>query len=1008
MHDDQTQALPPESDPWPDPEGEQWNLVMGEYDQQTSTAPDTAPDDEDAGDSFGTVDVSDDDIKAQLAEHQAAANDPQKAKAAVVALQREFAREIDRMKAAAQNPLAPQPAEGGVLLVGLDAEWEQLDKDNNVILCVQLHVPPQPCFRQPADRDEVDRKRVCKQIASLSRILYAKGPAKDQRPRLKPALLDLVARAIELKLMHAEPSRIEVVGFGNRFDLPALGDFNEIKTQVDSAAGKLMSVHADTSIVLDWGQYQAERRKARQAERPAHACAQAPASMRENLIVASGAGSVRIAVRFIDTMAYVPPGTSLRTVGEMLSLPKLDIPAPYSIERMSEFLKGDRAAFEAYAMRDAEIAVKYFMEIQQFARERLGVTRMPATASGLALRWFLDGLTREEWLRVFGLHRVRRERWDVKKQRYLSKTQVEPVPMRAIFTDLLTKCYHGGRNESLTLGPTDPALGTITDFDLAGAYSTGLVDVPAIDFDNPEPSKSLQDFLDHKVGFALVEFEHPPDIRVSVFPVRDGDRGLVFPLKGESYTTAPEIKVAHALGVTMRVRMGVYYPTIDTGKPEDRPFYPFVKRVREMRDEFKREEKQRAEQAGEKARKSLKEGLVKLLGNSLYGRTCQGVRPKNAYDARGQAYVELRPCAITNPAIASHITGFVRAVLAEILNRIPREQVIASVTTDGFLTSADVEDIDLSGPMCQRYQQLCDWVLPGSPMLEVKHRVGQVLAMKTRGQLTTRIEAEKPEFKGMGQELDEIVLAKAGVQPQVKTTRDMSGEIIRRLQNEAMLDMYLSRTNKSQVTVRSFPAIRDQVEKGTEMIKLSRQQRMSLEPDMKRRLVNPRELLVVSRGVTHLAADSVPWTTAAEFGTARACLERFREKNVMKTSADFQLYETMLVEALARSDARRQGRGVLNGGKDGALGKLRRAFLRAAVKGALGVTIDLSGRVLAEKLSSLGLPTNIHHVKDAGRANAKLIQHGVPRTPEVMALCAVLVDIFPGVDVEQLLIPAGR
>lgn len=1002
MQDDHVPETPPEAAAWAEPAGEQWNPVMGEYDQETSTA-----DADDGDDSFGDVAINTEDLLRQVAEREANSTDAA-AKAATAALKRAYAQDIKRMKEAAKNPMAPKTGEGGVLLIGLDAEWQQLDEDNNWILSVQLHVPQQqPCFRRAADGDEKEQQRIDRQIDNLSRILYTKSPAKEDRPRLKKALIAIVTQAIEHKLIQAEPERIEVVTFGGRFDLPALGDFDEIKTQVDSASGHLMTVHADTSIVLDWGEVNAEREAQRKAREEARA-ADAPASTRETLILADGAGCTRIDVRFIDTMAYVPPGTSLRTVGDMIGLKKLDIDPPYSIERMAEFLQADKPAFDAYAMRDAEIAVHYFIQIQDFARDRLGVKRLPATASGLALRWFLDGLTPEEWMTSFGLHRIRREHYDIKKDRYLSKSVVEPIPMLSICNDLITRCYHGGRNECLTLGPTDPALGTITDFDLAGAYTTGLVDLPAIDFDNPEHSKNLQDFLDNKVGFALVEFEHPPDVRLPVLPVRDGDRGLVTPLKGESYATAPEIQVAHALGVQMRVRMGVYYPTVDTGKPEDRLFYPFVRRVREMRDEFKREEKERAGRAGDKVRKSLKEQLVKLLGNSVYGRIAQGLRPKTAYDARGREYVELRPSPITNSAYAAHATGFIRAVLAEILNRIPREHVIASVTTDGFLTSADVEDIDLSGPMCRRYQQLCDWVLPGSQMLEVKHRVGQVLAMKTRGQLTTRIDAAKPEYIGMSKPLDEIVIAKAGVQPQVEIKRGDDPEVIRRRQNEVMLDMYLARTPASQVTVRSFPGIRDQIEKGAEMIKRARVQRMSLEPDMKRRLVNPRELLVASRGVTHLAADSVPWNTLAEFQSARAGMDRFRQKHAMKTIADFNIYEGILVEGLARSDARRQGRAAPNNSKDGSLGTLRRAFLRAVAKRVLGSTIDLSGPALAEKLRSLGLPTNSQHVKDAGRSNAKLIQYCVPRTPEVMAMCAVLVEAFPDADVDQFLIPAGR
>lgn len=1000
MKDDHSAESPPEAPTWAEPAGEQWNPMMGEYDQQTSTT------DDDGDGSFGNFTISTEDLLRQVAEHQARAGDAA-GKAEIAKLKLEYAQDIARMKAAAENPLAPQTGEGGVLLVGLDAEWQQHDDDTNWILSVQLHVPPQPCFRCAADGDDKEQQRIDREIARLSRILYTKSPAKEDRPRLKKALIAIVTQALDHKLIQAEPERIEVVTFGGRFDLPALGDFDEIKTQVDSASGHLMTVHADTSFVLDWGEVNAEREAQRKAREEARA-ADVPPSTRETLILASGAGRVRIGVRFIDTMAYVPPGTSLRAVGSMIGLEKLDIDPPHSIERMAEFLRADKPAFEAYAMRDAEIAVRYFMQIQAFARDRLGIERLPATASGLALRWFLDGLSDEAYMKAFGLNRVRKEHYDIKKERYLSKSVVEPIPMLTMFSDLITRCYHGGRNESLTLGPTDPAVGTIRDFDFAGAYTTGLVDMPAIDFQNPEVSKSLQDFLNNKVGFAMVEFEHPPGVRVPVLPVRDGDRGLVFPLKGESYATAPEIQVAHALGVQVRVRMGVYYPTVDTGKPEDRLFYPFVRRVREMRDEFKREEKERAAQAGDKVRKSLKEQLVKLLGNSVYGRVAQGLRPKTAYDARGREYVDLRPSAITNPAIAAHITGFIRAALAEVLNSIPREHVIVSVTTDGFLTSASIEDMNLTGPMCTRYQQLCEWVLPGSSMLEVKHCVGQVLAMKTRGQLTTRNTADQPEYIGPGKPLDEIVIAKAGVQPQVEIRRGDDPEVIRRRQNEALLDMYLARTPDSQVVVRSFPGIRDQIEKGAEVIKRTRVQRMSLEPDMKRRLVNPRELLVVSRGITHVATDSVPWATLAEFQTARACLDRFRQAHVMKRVADFAVYEKMLVEGLARVDARAQGRAVPNNSKEGPMGTLRRAFLRAAAQGALGVDIDLSGPALARKLRDLGLPTNAQHVKDAGRANAKLLLRCVPREPEVLAMCAALSCAFPGAHVEQFLIPAGR
>ena len=41
------------------------------------------------------------------------------------------------------------------------------------------------------------------------------------------------------------------------------------------------------------------------------------------------------------------------------------------------------------------------------------------------------------------------------------------------------------------------------------------------------------------------------------------------------------------------------------------------------------------------------------------------------------------------------------------LHGIPAHRQVASVTTDGFLTNAREDEIDLSGPLCQRYLDLC-------------------------------------------------------------------------------------------------------------------------------------------------------------------------------------------------------------------------------------------------------------------------------------------------------------
>ncbi len=48
---------------------------------------------------------------------------------------------------------------------------------------------------------------------------------------------------------------------------------------------------------------------------------------------------------------------------------------------------------------------------------------------------------------------------------------------------------------------------------------------------------------------------------------------------------------------------------------------------------------------------------------------------------------------ITNPFFAAYITSLVRAALGEILNNIPPERLVFSVTTDGFITNATSSEV---------------------------------------------------------------------------------------------------------------------------------------------------------------------------------------------------------------------------------------------------------------------------------------------------------------------------
>lgn len=79
----------------------------------------------------------------------------------------------------------------------------------------------------------------------------------------------------------------------------------------------------------------------------------------------------RVPVTFNDVAKHGPEGVKLSALGDQLGLKKLVIPEGYSIARMDELLAGDRQAFLDYGIRDAEIAVKYYLQVLRFARENI-------------------------------------------------------------------------------------------------------------------------------------------------------------------------------------------------------------------------------------------------------------------------------------------------------------------------------------------------------------------------------------------------------------------------------------------------------------------------------------------------------------------------------------------------------------------------------------------------------------------------------------------------------------
>ncbi|MBB8931019.1 hypothetical protein [Escherichia coli] len=662
-------------------------------------------------------------------------------------------------------------------------------------------------------------------------------------------------------------------------------------------------------------------------------------------------------VAFIDTLLITPGGMGLAECGELLGLPKLTIPAPYSITNMHEYLLGDRAGFEAYALRDAEIAVRYALQVRNFCARELMIDRVPATIGAMAVSRFTKTLKENNMSPevCLGTHIKTRELWLTEKQAFRTIKNPASVPSRELFETFPINCYHGGRNECFMMGvtPSDHWY----DYDLAGAYTTGLLDILTPDYGNIRLSKNPDDYCGHVMGFALVTFRFPESVPYPSLPVRTDQYGLFFPLSGESWATAPEIELALSLGAEMTIHNGIIVPWICDTSPHNSEstsvFLPFVQQVRENRNRH--------------IKGSLEEKFWKEIGNSLYGKLAQGLRAKTAFDTARGLNRSLPPSSVTQPFFAAHVTGFIRAVVGELMNALPSDSSVVSVTTDGFLTNCPLDKINMSGPLSSRFQSLCDIVDPGSSMLTCKHEVSQLIAMKTRGQLTYKAIQGKP-----------VVHARAGVKP--------PADIPRSDYNDYMVDLYLNRLPGQTLSRSTLISTREMWLSESDLVSREQDIRLNLEFDFKRQPVRP----AMNEG--HLLMFSRPWDNMEEALQQRSLFDDWRQTHTLKTLADWDDWCDFLYCRTVFSDMK------LKVGSKRSDDILVRLFLRALTQCQWGLMLkdkkSYSCKEVAEWLTSEGYSVTVTDVKNAVRAKIPQMKFSSV-TPRMKSLMDIIARKYP-------------
>ncbi|HAW2325776.1 TPA: hypothetical protein JLP33_001537 [Escherichia coli] len=773
----------------------------------------------------------------------------------------------------------------------------------------------------------------------ISNIIYPPDSQKKSRLSFKEFLCQTITPLLETGVITKWPSIINIYAHFIRADIASFANFwSDYKILLKGIRGTVSSFKNRYGI--DFDEQQERRVKT------------------EQIMFDKRTSPPRCSnVAFIDTLLITPGGMGLAECGELLGLPKLTIPAPYSITNMREYLLGDRAGFEAYALRDAEIAVRYALQVRNFCARELMIDRVPATIGAMAVSRFTKTLKENNMSPevCLGTHIKTRELWLTEKQAFRTIKNPASVPSRELFETFPINCYHGGRNECFMMGvtPSDHWY----DYDLAGAYTTGLLDILTPDYGNIRLSKNPDDYCGHVMGFALVTFRFPESVPYPSLPVRTDQYGLFFPLSGESWATAPEIELALSLGAEMTIHNGIIVPWICDTSPHNSEstsvFLPFVQQVRENRNRH--------------IKGSLEEKFWKEIGNSLYGKLAQGLRAKTAFDTARGLNRSLPPSSVTQPFFAAHVTGFIRAVVGELMNALPSDSSVVSVTTDGFLTNCPLDKINMSGPLSSRFQSLCDIVDPGSSMLTCKHEVSQLIAMKTRGQLTYRAIQGKP-----------VVHARAGVKP--------PADIPRSDYNDYMVDLYLNRLPGQTLSRSTLISTREMWLSESDLVSREQDIRLNLEFDFKRQPVRP----AMNEG--HLLMFSRPWDNMEEALQQRSLFDDWRQTHTLKTLADWDDWCDFLYCRTVFSDMK------LKVGSKRSDDILVRLFLRALTQCQWGLMLkdkkSYSCKEVAEWLTSEGYSVTVTDVKNAVRAKIPQMKFSSV-TPRMKSLMDIIARKYP-------------
>lgn len=575
-------------------------------------------------------------------------------------------------------------------------------------------------------------------------------------------------------------------------------------------------------------------------------------------------------VHIRDTILIAPMGAkSLAAIGAIYgeAYHKINID-DYRQGNMSVLLKENKDLFERYAMRDSEITLKHASMMEEFYFD-LGKVGVPLTISGISKAYVL-----KEW--ATNDYKGYQLNSDIMIGNLSSK--LTPKSARGIelskYIMQYVSSYRGGRNESMMYGcdiiKENSRL--YIDYDMTSAYTTVMCILG-----HPEYQKAVRLFNKTVKEMVMtdpkqflfnyitldVKFEFPKGTKYPCIPTRVDEYVDIYPLEGESVITGPEYLVAISMGCDIYVKEGVLIPfkvykseKENKDANEDNTF-DYVSPFRQIISEL--QQKRRAH-----PKKTFYNYMYKEIGNSIYGLIAMGLSGKTSYDAKTKSYLRVDGGILSNPILASYITGFCRAFIGECLNNIQLlKGSVISVTTDGFITDVvdlekklvELEDSKLNCLLIyKQLRKLLTITKEGEyddSALEVKNIESKgLLTWKTRGQLG---------FTDSG------LSAATGFQ-----TRHYNREFL----IEELGNIINNKSDKSIEYVQSgLRSATDILRYDGHVLMKYSDKKYSLEYDNKRRIVDKNPLMNLY--------DSVPWNNIKEYSKIR----------ILKETVNVPIYE---------------------------------------------------------------------------------------------------------------------